>query len=405
MLRGSSMPLLWFPRRFQFATLLAIQVVFMLIHCLPELNSMLHADRDYPADRPRYWHHSSFRANPDSDYELSLTNAFRDLETQELARDPAGGAPNTIWQILLAHPEHRGDDSFKLEERNEEWAYKLVSHEWAEEFITKTLASIPGLARLYHSYPHYVQRGDLLRYLILWYYGGYYSDIDVFPKHPIKECPSLRDSIFDIDNPDVSLVVGVEIDEPFASEQEMKYWRWARRYGFLQYTMYAPRRFSPLLREVVIRVLSHTKQHIDDSWFGGRYNEMTTLEVTGPGVFTDAILDVMSRTLPAKHPLVTESVQADAGLGDLVLPRSRTKLERVTWAPFHGIQQPLCVGASAARPGAEFGGLCVLPINSWGNGQRHSGAEGFESTQACINHRFGGTWKPWKMSWKEYLFG
>ncbi|KAK5789070.1 hypothetical protein VI817_008194 [Penicillium citrinum] len=285
---------------------------------------------------------------------------------------------------------------------------QLVTTEWAEEFITITLASIPGLATLYHAYPHHVLRADLLRYLILWYYGGYYADTDIFPARSIKSCPSLQDSsIFQTDDPDISLVVGVEIDEPEASAQKMHDWHWVRSYGFIQYTIFAPRRFSPLLREVIVRVLSHTKRHLDESniFLGARYNELTTLEITGPGVFTDAILDVLSDTLPASHPFVTESVKADTALGELISPSTGGLTQRVTWAPFSKLSGPRCVQGSDAKKGAELGGLCVLPINAWGNGQRHSGAENFLSAHACVNHRFGGTWKPWKQSWKKYLVG
>ena len=279
-----------------------------------------------------------------------------------------------------------------------------MTSEWAEVFLTETLASIPDLASLYKAYPHHVLRADLLRYLILWYYGGYYSDIDVFPARSIKSCPALRQSGFgDTVDPAISLVVGVEIDEPFASPRKMHDWHWVRSYGFVQYTMYAPQRFSPVLREIIIRVLSHTRRHINESnvFIGARYNELATLEITGPGVFTDAVLDVLSETLPATHPLIQESVQADAGLGDLGVPPFR----RVTWAPFYRLKSPRCVKASEAIEGKQLGGLCVLPVNSWGNGQRHSEADGFDSPHACINHRFGGTWKPWKQSWQKYLFG
>lgn len=212
--------------------------------------------------------------------------------------------------------------------------------------------------------------------------------------------------MFSTNKPDVSLVVGIEIDEPLASPQKMREWHWVRSYGFIQYTMYAPRRFSPLLREVIVRVLSHTKRHNDESNFllGPTYNELLTLEITGPGVFTDAILDVLSDSLPARHPLVSTSVAADPELGDRELPSSAEARSRVTWAPFYKLQESLCVESSEAIPGEDMGGLCVLPINAWGNGQRHSGSDGFQSEDACINHRFGGTWKPWRQSWKKYLF-
>ncbi|EPS25139.1 putative alpha-1,6-mannosyltransferase [Penicillium oxalicum 114-2] len=361
-------------------------------------------------DRPRYLYQSSFRNKPDLALEEQLSRAFQEIERQQLSRHDEEDGPHTIWQIMLGQSLDtfmRGDDSLKFEERNSEWKYKLVTTEWAEEFVTITLGSIPGLARLYHSYPHHVLRADLLRYLILWYYGGYYADTDVFPAKSINDCPSLQQSVFQTDTPNVSLVVGIEIDEPFASPQKMHDWHWVRSYGFIQYTLYAPRRFSPLLREIIVRVLSHTKRHVDESSFlwGAKYNELTTLEITGPGVFTDTILDVLSKTLPENHPVILNSLQADEGLGDLVPPFSTIPQARVTWAPFHRITSPLCIDGSEAKPGKSFGGVCVLPINAWGNGQRHSGAENFLSAHACINHRFGGTWKPWRTSWKKYLFG
>lgn len=271
---------------------------------------------------------------------------------------------------------------------------QLVSNQWAEDFVISTLSSIPDLASIWYSYPQNVHRADLLRYLLLWYYGGYYADMDVFPVQPIKSCPALRSSIFTADDPDVSLVVGIEIDEPFASPEKMRHWRWDRIYGFNQYNIFAPRRFSPILREVIVRVLAHTKRHIEESNFllGVRYNQEMTLEVTGPTVFTDAILDVLSDALPGTHPLITQSIKADAGVGSLDHSATNSPGQRVTWAPFNQIKTPLCTSGSEARPGKQFGGLCVLPINVWGNGQRHSGAGNFRTPEACINHRFCGSW-------------
>ncbi|CAI7638281.1 unnamed protein product [Penicillium manginii] len=406
-------------RRFRPATssrrkyylVVALLLVLILVKSLPWLQSAVqgHA-HSHVADKPRYLYRSTFRDNPDTAYEQQLSQALRDIEAKQLTLHGPAAPSDTIWQIILGKDpgtEERGSDSLEFEEKNSDWKYKLVTTEWAEEFVTITLSSIPGLSTLYQAYPHHVLRADLLRYLILWYYGGYYADTDVFPARSIKSCPSLQKSVFKTDVPDISLVVGIEIDEPFASPQKMHDWHWVRSYGFIQYTMFAPRQFSPLLREIIVRVLSHSKRHLDESnvFLGPRYNELTTLEITGPGVFTDAILDVLSDTLPASHPFVSESVTADTGLGELISPETGGLTERVTWAPFSGLSAPRCVQGSEAKKGAVLGGLCVLPINAWGNGQRHSGAENFFSTHACINHRFGGTWKPWKQSWKKYLFG
>ncbi|KAJ5286604.1 hypothetical protein N7478_002290 [Penicillium angulare] len=395
---------------------LAVLSVLVFIRGLSLLQSARNTRPENPYDDfPHYRHFSKYRDDPDTKYEEELSRAMHDIEQKELHLHGSENPPDIIWQMLLKDmptmhkttSQIRGDDSLQMEQQNSEWAYKLVNGQWAEEFVTITLSTIPGLAKLYHSYPHYVHRSDLLRYLILWYYGGYYADIDARPVQSIKKCPKMQDSLFGSDDPDVSLVLGIEIDEPFASAEEMHYWHWVRRYGFLQYSIYAPRRFSPLLREVIVRVLSHTKRHIDESsiFLGPQYNELTTLEITGPGVFTDAILDVLSDSLPASHPLVEQSVKADTEIGDLIAPGSSHAQSRVSWAPFHLLQDTLCVNASEAKPGKRFGGLCVLPINVWANGQRHSNSESFRSSHACINHRFGGTWKLWRQDWKKKILG
>ncbi|KAL6237851.1 hypothetical protein BDW75DRAFT_56511 [Aspergillus navahoensis] len=406
-------------RRLSF--LLALLFLFFLLHTLPPVFPKNHNRHvvggkwlpDYDVNEvPRYLHRSPYRERPDVEFERKVREALKDIEEDVLATTKPGDAPRAeerIWQIRLEGSgddnEERGKDSLAFTETNGEWEYTLVTDHQANELIATVLASVPDLKVLYDSYPYHVMRSDLLRYLVLWYYGGYYADMDVFPAKAIKECPSLR-SVFGRDSASASiaLAVGIEIDEPHASPQLMRDWHWIRTYGLIQYTFFAPRRFSPLLREVIVRVLSHTRQHNLQSrpFIGPRYDEKAILEVTGPGVFTDAILDALSDALPTTHPLVTTSVQADEGIGDLLSPASEHLSRRVTWAPFHKISEPLCVDAEEAAVGKPMGGLCVLPVNAWGNGQRHSGAEGFHSPHACINHRFGGTWKK---EWWHRHFG
>ncbi|KAL5342731.1 hypothetical protein BJX70DRAFT_269455 [Aspergillus crustosus] len=407
--------------RRRLSLLLLVIILYTFFHYLPfSFSSSKKENRivsgkwlpDYDVqDAPRYLHHSSFRQNPDREYERRVSEALEKIE-QDVLRENGGRkrAEDRIWQIRLgSHPEsageERGSDSLKFEERNSDWEYTLVTDNQANDFITTVLSSIPDLEKLYDSYPYHVIRSDLLRYLLLWYHGGYYADTDVFPAKSIKSCPSLKPLFSNLDtgHTDISLVVGVEIDEPHASAQLMRDWHWIRTYGLIQYNMYAPQRFSPLLRNVIVRVLSHTRQH--NRWsipfIGPRYNEKTILEVTGPGVFTDAILDALSDSLPTTHPLITKSVKADAKIGDLASQWGQVH-RRLTWAPFHKTQQPVCVDGQEAAMGKTMGGVCVLPINAWGNGQRHSGAENFRSQHACINHRFGGSWKK---DWWHRHFG
>ncbi|EAW07173.1 uncharacterized protein ACLA_018770 [Aspergillus clavatus NRRL 1] len=294
---------------------------------------------------PRFLYHSPFRQSPNHTFESEVSNALLLIEKATLSlKGESIVAKQRIWQAGLGLKE-RSEDSRVFEHENSDWEFQVVTDDWAVAFIRRTLTVVPCLWKLYTSYPYNVLRVDLLRYLLLWYYGGYYADMDVFPARSINSCPALQQH-FSEEAGNVSLILGIEIDEPYASPRLMREWHWSRSYGFIQYTMRAPRRFSPLLSEAIVRVLAHTKQHLEQSsmFHGPRYDETTILEITGPGVFTDAILDHLSATLPPT----------------------------------------------------------VLPVSVWGNGQRHSGAEGFDSTQACINNRFG---KSWKKGWWEYLFG
>ncbi|RAL13851.1 uncharacterized protein BO97DRAFT_27934 [Aspergillus homomorphus CBS 101889] len=359
--------------------------------------------------KARFLYTSSFRRNPDLEYERRLANALQELERAVLERHKGNSvAEDRIWQIAK-DASQRGPDSIYLQERNPGWAYTLVSDAEASKFVADKFSAIPEIAQVYESYPYHVLRADLLRYLLLYYYGGFYADMDIYPARPINECPALQSIPKPtVDDPmhsgNVSLVVGVELDEPYASPKTMRFWHWTRSYGLIQYTMYAPRRFSPLLREIIVRCLSHSRQY--NQQHGGilgrfSYNKNAILGITGPDVLTDAILDALSSSLPASHPFVQKSVGVDQDIGDLISSEGKIQ-RRVTWAPFHDLSEPICADATESIPGTPMGGLCVVPISVWGNGQRHSKAEGFNSPHACLNHRFGGSWKK---GWRERLFG
>ncbi|PYI21879.1 hypothetical protein BO99DRAFT_52528 [Aspergillus violaceofuscus CBS 115571] len=398
-------------RRLTFLAL--VIVVWLLCSRLPGLdlyaNQQVVRDHGRGENGGRFLYVSPFRHNPDLEYERKLANALQELEKPVL--DQQGGnnvAENRIWQIAKDESQ-RGPDSAYLQERNPGWGYTLMSDAKASKFVAEKFAAIPEIAQIYESYPYHVLRADLLRYLLLYYYGGFYADMDIYPARPINECPALQSILkpsmdASIDSANVSLVLGVELDEPYASPQTMRYWRWTRSYGLIQYTMYAPRRFSPLLREIIVRCLSHTRQYYrQHSGLLSRfsYDKNAILGITGPDVLTDAVLDALSASLPGSHPFVQKSVGMDQDTGDLAAPVGKME-RRVTWAPFHDLHEPLCVDASEAVPETPMGGLCVVPISVWGNGQRHSKAEGFNSPHACLNHRFGGSWKK---GWRERLFG
>jgi hypothetical protein len=192
-------------------------------------------------------------------------------------------------------------------------------------------------------------------------------------------------------------MVGVERDEPFFSWDEIKDRGWSRGFGFGLGTVWAPRRFDPILRTAIVRSVSHAHAHQKlaggDGWMASfkgtnKWEEEEGGEISGAGMFTDIIMEVLSECLKEDHELRDR----DAGLE-----------RRVSWKKFKGLKRTLWIESNQAREGIDLRGIAVLPINVWSNGQNHSRSGTFEAEGACVNHAYGG--RPKKKEWYERLFG
>ena len=102
--------------------LAAIVLILVLYNSLPAAKSTLSPRTEQSDNRPRYLHQSTFRANPDYDYEIALSDALQNIE-----RDPNvhPEATDTIWQIILSTKDQRKDDSYDFQTRNLEWNYQV----------------------------------------------------------------------------------------------------------------------------------------------------------------------------------------------------------------------------------------------------------------------------------------
>jgi len=159
------------------------------------------------------------------------------------------------------------------------------------------------------------------------------------------------------------LMLGIGIDEPFLSPQDLKARGWTRGVEFSQVVMWAPSRFDTILRKAIVRSISHAA-----SWseLGGPMGE-----VSGAGMFTDIVLEALSESLVEEHQLRDR----DAGLE-----------RRVTWKKIKGLKQPVWIEPYHLKEKAEaMRGLAILPIDVWGNGQGHSGAGTSDTFDACVN--------------------
>ncbi|TKA74151.1 hypothetical protein B0A49_05000 [Cryomyces minteri] len=407
-------------RRARTAVVLFVLLSLFYLYCPPfvppdwtnDLRNGRPAPERHEKAKGDFTYHSRFRTHIDHDFEAQLERALTQIERTAEPQGEVGIMK--IWQTWrnLVPPKDREKDMLLWAEFNPGWEYTLVTDALANEFVDFVLHDIPSLSYTWRTYPSSILRADLLRYLLLWYHGGFYADIDVHPCMSVSACGSLAPFFPEADHlsssHNVSLVVGIEIDEPYASAEMKEAWHWSRSYGFLQYTLFAPRRFSPILRRAIVRALAHSERHNKEKrrwWRGARYSEEDILETTGPGMFTDALLDVLSETLPPSHMLaqISSLVDRNASTEQSTHNLDGPQDARVTWAPFHRLQKPLWIDAHEAEGNADsMGGLVVLPLNVWANGQRHSGVGSFLSEEACVNHWFGRTWKK---GWWEYLVG
>jgi mannosyltransferase OCH1-like enzyme len=199
---------------------------------------------------------------------------------------------------------------------------------------------------------------------------GLYADADVLCAKPIIACISP-----DLWADSSSVIVGIEIDEPSATKAVQKQWKWSRNHGFTQWTMIA-KPLTESLKLAIVRAVSHAyalarlrgvsgpeklrsgKGPFD--WFLGAYTVQDILEVTGPGMWTDAVFDFINANNSAEGR-----------------PRAI-----VSWCTFTGLKIPKKVGP-----------VLVLPINYFGSGQRHSGSGSFQVPEACACHLAKRTWK------------
>lgn len=117
---------LGFPNRHKYVLVAAILTLFILFKSVPTPISRPdpHTKQSYGEDRPRYLHQSTFRADPDYEYEIKLSNALRAMEIEKEMRHDED-ATDTLWQIMLPGVSERSDDSIQFEKKNSEWKYKV----------------------------------------------------------------------------------------------------------------------------------------------------------------------------------------------------------------------------------------------------------------------------------------
>ncbi|KAG4412108.1 hypothetical protein IFR04_014757 [Cadophora malorum] len=376
--------------------IIALILLYLLISYEPiPLPILAHSPKKITFDTyPTYEYVSLYRQKADHAFEATLDAKLRALERKTIEKIPAdknGFATNlTIWQIAT----QEAADALPLwtaqwRDNNKDWFYNLFTSPPAE--LYGHFKGIGEIADMTTNITDTVVQNDLMRYLLLWYHGGFWTEIETWDRVALRDCPPIAAVL--ANQKDVSLMLGIDADESFLSDATLKEWKWARGVGFGQAVMWAPMRFDPILRKAIVRTISHARIHaaFEQETWREKYTARVdyTGEISGNGMFTDVVLETLSAALAEEH----EMRDRDAGLE-----------RRVTWKKFRGLKEVLWMEGEQIKEGSEddLRGLSVLPINVWGNGKSHSKSGTSEHPMACVNHMPG--FRP-KQDLKRKVFG
>lgn len=129
---------------------------------------------------------------------LTINDIFLDAAFQpEIDADfPTDGKnqspyiPHIIHQIWLSSPEKTSvpvpfiDNVQTFLSNNPAWTYFLWTNETARKFLQDRY---PHLLGLYDRLPRVVSKGDMLRYIVIYEYGGLYVDMDTVNFRPLDK--------------------------------------------------------------------------------------------------------------------------------------------------------------------------------------------------------------------------
>lgn len=145
---------------------------------------------------------------------------------------------------------------------------------------------------------------------------------------------------------DVELIVGLEIDEPNWTAADMRRWKVKRRFQITNWA-FASKPGSAALRHAIVMAASRYVAFTLSRGASCAITNHDVLELSGPGLFTDAIDDYLQTTA------------------------------NVSLKSASGISEPRRIGS-----------ILVLPVTAFASGQRHSGSRDFNDPGACLNHFF-----------------
>ncbi|KAI4158254.1 MAG: hypothetical protein LQ342_007628 [Letrouitia transgressa] len=229
---------------------------------------------------------------------------------------------------------------------NHKHRYEIITQHSGESFVRDRFPDRHDILEVFTDLQDPILRADFIRYLVLLGDGGVYSDMDTIALMPIE------DWIPPIHRSQTNIVIGIEYDRLNGA----RWLDWTLDLQFCTWTLLT-KPGHPLMEMAVDRVMARLrrlalKQGTTISGIKASFKEV--LDTTGPAMFTEVIIDGLSRFTGANFSHLNLTGLRNARLVSDVL---------------------------------------ILPINAFGSGQSHSNSGSPDEENALVQHTFAGSWK------------
>ena len=266
--------------------------------------------------------------------------------------------PKRVSQIAKAQKSADYKSFYKIWiEKNPDYVYTLFTDDIALNFVLRKFSHREDIVHVYKSLHQRVIAADLLRYMLMYEYGGVYSDIDTECVRPVHEWNVSEGS---------NLVIGLEadeLDESTFDDTQVKEFDLVYRLQITQWTLMSKPGHPVMARaidRIVERVLT-TAMARNMPVSALYFSQYEVLRLSGPGMYTDVVKDHLSHTLGRNVTDHEISSSAEHTLGDVM----------------------------------------VLPVTAWAPGQRHSNSG--SSDDSFVYHGFSGSWRSALPGWSRFL--
>ncbi|KXN67679.1 glycosyltransferase family 32 protein [Conidiobolus coronatus NRRL 28638] len=194
-----------------------------------------------------------------------------------------------IWQTAPNNPRAQVQDYLEDWRYTQGWTVEFRSDAQVIEYLTKTFPSL-NIPSLMLEKP--ILGYDLFRYSIISEFGGFYVDSDV------QKLRGFEQKMNGLKN--CGILLGIEIDWRNSGNDWVG--KFPRNFQFAQWTYYS-RKAHPMLKFVTQRI---SRQIEYNQVRNISLADLDVMDVTGPGIWTDAILDYV---LAAKGVDLKETVK------------------------------------------------------------------------------------------------